>query len=173
MVGIDGVHVRAADEYIKPAKVLVLVDRLGPQVEGFAKAVRGVPYHRNRFQGRKDGEHVWLDLVPEPRNVYDSHAVAVDFEGNRIGYLPADQADSSHDIVRVANKNGYVVRTTATLSGYEFETGQIRFVPRMVLPTYERFREIGARFGLRDEVVRLVGAFDEDTRWRVIRERDG
>lgn len=169
----DGEHTRAAGEYVRPAKVLVLIDRAGPQGEGFAKAVRGVPYHRNRFHGRKDGDQVWLELVPEPRNVHDSHAVAVDFECHRIGYLPADQADSFHDIVCAANKNGYVARTTARLSGYEFETGESHFVPMIVLPTYERLREIGTRFGLRDEVVRLVGAFDADTRWRIIRERDG
>lgn len=32
-----------------------------------------------------------LDLIPEPDNRYDKHAVVVAFEGKKLGYLPRSQ----------------------------------------------------------------------------------
>lgn len=69
-------------------KLLPSMPRLIRRIELQRSPVAGFQYH--------DGETVWplltvdaaLDLVREPDNAYDSRAVRVDWQGNKLGYLP-------------------------------------------------------------------------------------
>ncbi|MFC3850111.1 HIRAN domain-containing protein [Corynebacterium hansenii] len=37
------------------------------------------------------GGEVWVELIPEPDNPYDSHAISVRYRGNVIAYVPRDR----------------------------------------------------------------------------------
>lgn len=68
-----------------------------PVIELQRSPVAGFQYHQ--------GERVWpmlrvgavLDLVREPENAFDARAVRVDWQGQKIGYIPRiDNAAVSH-----------------------------------------------------------------------------
>ena len=53
------------------------------------------------------GQH--LDLTPEPNNRYDEHAVAVSFEGKKLGYLPRSQNKTVSQLLQ-AGHDAYEAR---------------------------------------------------------------
>jgi hypothetical protein len=63
-----------------------------------ASTIRTIELQRSPVAGFQyhNGEAVWplltlgaaLDLVREPDNAYDSRAIRVDWQGNKLGYLP-------------------------------------------------------------------------------------
>lgn len=56
------------------------------------RAVNGVPFHTPPWALMKERSPLELEMVPEPGNPWDRSAVALDFDGQRIGYLPAEMA---------------------------------------------------------------------------------
>ena len=56
-----------------------------------------------------------VELVPEPGNHWDDSAVAVDLEGNRIGYLPRGTAEKRHEALASVNREGNRVLATASI----------------------------------------------------------
>ena len=113
-----GKHRRAEDEYVRPPLRLELVSaaafaaakRRGndgdfDSVDEFVTGVRASEYFRKAFRGRRPGP-VWFELVPEPENRYDGCAVAVDLEGERVGYVAASMAAHLHWRVRQLNRDG-------------------------------------------------------------------
>lgn len=174
MASKSGVHTRRPGEYVRPPGVLDIMAAAQVNGEGYRRALRGVPYQDgNPFGGHRQSTTVTLELIPEPLNPWDSFAVAIDYEGQRVGYLPADEAGEFHDIVRAANRSGYALTTRAELTVYDYDDGVERSVPYLELPVYPGIRNIGARFGMRDEVWSLMDKFDPDTRWKIIRQRSG
>jgi len=168
----SGIHYRHPSEYRRPPRVLDLLAAAQVEGEAYRRALRGVPYQGgDPFRAHKQSSVVVLELVPEPRNPWDNFAVAIDYDGQRIGYLPAADAGEFHDIVRTANRSGYALTTSAKLDVYNYEDGIDRIVPYLELPVHPGIRNVGARFGMRDEVSCLLDEFDPDTRWKIIRER--
>ena len=50
-----------------------------------------------------------LELIPEPNNRYDEHAVIVAFEGKKLGYLPRSQNENVSKILQ-AGYDAYEAR---------------------------------------------------------------
>lgn len=99
-MGSDTGYKRDADERARPERKMGL-DPGQDHVRTFAK---GVSYHRHALSTVKHGEMIHLELVPEPRNPADPRAVALDHNGNRIGYLSAGLAQYWHDYVKTLNR---------------------------------------------------------------------
>jgi hypothetical protein len=75
----------------------------------------GNEYYPNAYRGRRDGESVTVTLRPDPKNEYDSHAVAL-FIGNTLaGYLGSGPAKKFQPVIIKANRLGYDVQSTAEL----------------------------------------------------------
>ena len=55
-------------------------------------AVRGVTFENRQEIIAELSENTPLELSPEPSNPYDSNAVAILFEGKKIGYVPKEYA---------------------------------------------------------------------------------
>lgn len=65
------------------------------------------------------GDIVDAELVPEPHNVFDDHALCVDICGLKIGYIGSVFAEFWHPFVAAMNRRGYSVVTTAEITeGY-------------------------------------------------------
>lgn len=70
--------------------------------------VRGTQYADTAYWSHTSGRwfETWGELVPEPTNVHDSFAVAIDLEGARLGYAPARYARYAHTYVSTLNSLG-------------------------------------------------------------------
>lgn len=77
------------------------------EVDSYLSRVRGVQFHPSNMPVRSAWGEAWFELVPEFHNKMDPFAVAVDFEGKRIGYLKASIAARFQWIVRAKNADGY------------------------------------------------------------------
>lgn len=77
------------------------------EVDSYLSRVRGVEFHPSNMPTRSAWGEEWFELVPEFHNKMDPFAVAVDFEGKRIGYLKASIAARFQWIVRAKNADGY------------------------------------------------------------------
>lgn len=55
-----------------------------------------------------------LEMVPEPGNPWDGNAIAMDFTGQRIGYLPAEVAESWQSTVRRLRRKGLALHLPAS-----------------------------------------------------------
>lgn len=152
-------YVRKAGEYERPAGRHLL-----HATEYFETFPRGVLYHDALFKGLKRAQSVEVELVPEPGNPHDSHAVALDYRGRRFGYLSAGIADSWHDIVRAANVAGLSVWANGRLDAFEFDDGGRSVSPTLMLPRYDEQRLLADRFGLMARAEALLAEFDETSR---------
>lgn len=76
----------------------------------FTFAVRGRVFHPGVLDHPKVRGEAWFELVPEPHNPHDACAVAIDHDGQRIGYVYADFALWLHGYIRAANIHGYRCR---------------------------------------------------------------
>ena len=63
-----------------------------------------------------DGEFT-IQLVPEPANPYDTHAVAVVAGGGIVGYLPRDLASHWQPVLLAAASEGFAVVGKAQVFG--------------------------------------------------------
>lgn len=114
----DAYYVRRSLEYVRPRKRRTLVDQDGfdravahgdllwddERKDTFGLLVVGTIFNQG-LQGRPEGR-LWCELVPEPGNPHDHHALAVDVDGVRCGYLPASVAAHFQWIIRALNRNG-------------------------------------------------------------------
>jgi len=53
-------------------------------------AIRGITYENRQQIIAELEENMLLELSPEPENPYDPNAVAILFEGEKIGYIPRE-----------------------------------------------------------------------------------
>lgn len=58
-----------------------------------------------------------IELVPEPQNPYDKHAVAVIAGGGVVGYLPRDMAAHWQPVLLAAASEGFTVLGKAQVFG--------------------------------------------------------
>ncbi len=72
----------------------------------FLTGIRGNIYHPEAYADEALRGEVWFELVPEPNNPHDPHAVAVDLYGVRGGYLGASMAPHYQWLVRAVNGTG-------------------------------------------------------------------
>jgi hypothetical protein len=56
------------------------------------------------------GDTVTVELVPEPSNPFDPHAVAVVISGETAGYLNIGAAERYQAVIQQANRLGYRVQ---------------------------------------------------------------
>lgn len=108
---------RPEAEYQRPSRALELVSFVeARQTEpgyvdfdtrpAFWSSVQGVSYHRAAMVPVKPGRWAWFELVPELHNPHDRHAVAIDLDGVRIGYVGANIAYRLHWRIRYLNGDG-------------------------------------------------------------------
>lgn len=64
------------------------------------------------------GKIITVELIAEPENKKDPHAVAVCINKKPYAYLPREEAPKYHPLVMQANKNGFIVVTSALVSTY-------------------------------------------------------
>lgn len=53
----------------------------------------------------------WGELVPEPFNKFDDHALAIDLDGINLGYAPRAYAEYAHPCITALNNNGFRILT--------------------------------------------------------------
>lgn len=80
-----------------------------------ALAVSGVEFHTPRWALLGTRSQLELEMIPEPGNPWDRSAVAIDFDGQRIGYLPAQIAPAWQPYVLVKRKAGIAIFLPGTL----------------------------------------------------------
>lgn len=78
-------------------------------------AVSGVEFHTPPWALMEARSPLELEMVPEPGNPWDRSAVAIDFDGQRIGYLPAEMAPSWQPYVLAKRKEGIVIFVPGTM----------------------------------------------------------
>ena len=74
--------------------------------ETFLTGVRGNTYHPEAYTDVTLRGEVWFELVPEPSNPHDPHALAVYLNGVRAWHLGASMAPYYQLLVRAANGSG-------------------------------------------------------------------
>lgn len=72
----------------------------------YITGVRGNAFHPEAYRNPDLRGEVWFELVPEPNNPHDPHALAVDLNGVRAGYVKATVAYYYQWMVRAANARG-------------------------------------------------------------------
>ena len=79
-------------------------------------------------------------MVPEPGNHWDRSAVAIDFDGQRIGYLPAEIASARQPYVLTKRKAGIAIFLPGTM-------GEGRCVT-VVVPAHRTLVRLAAAAGV-------------------------
>lgn len=152
-------YVRREGEYARPVGRLLL-----ESADPFEAWSRGVAFHVGAFANEKPGQVVEVELVPEPGNPHDSHAVALDRRGRRFGYLSSGVADTWHDIVRAGNAAGFALWVQGRLEEFEADDGSLQLSCTLMLPRFEEQRELAVRFGLNAQALALLSKFNETER---------
>ena len=80
-----------------------------------SRPVSGVPFHTPPWSLMQDRLPLELEMIPEPRNPWDVSAVALDFEGQRIGYLPAELAPAWQPYVTAMRNEGAAIFLPAAI----------------------------------------------------------
>ena len=83
----------------------------------FWMSIRGLDYHQRALPRPSSGRLIWLELVPEPSNPFDRNAVALDFNGVRVGYVGAGVAYRAHQVVRYQNLDGNACFVPGVING--------------------------------------------------------
>lgn len=104
----DGIYRRPVDEYVRPLQALLVRGR-------DLRLVVGAGYDPDAPISRRVGSRCRVELVPERGNPYDSNAVAIDYDGVRIGYLSAGEAARRQPGILKANAMGYHVLADGTV----------------------------------------------------------
>ena len=66
-----------------------------------------------------------LRILPDPTNVYDSHAVGVYYAGKQLGYIPRDQTHVVHTFL----KKGFTVFGVSGTFHPKIATPDLTFIP--------------------------------------------
>lgn len=98
---------------------------------------------------------VVAELVPEPGNRHDSHAVAVHVNGQRVGYLDASVATYWHDLIRLINAQGSTVTTRGRINW----AGPDIYI---ALPDRGGWNTLAHQFGLLAQVDALLAGVPAD-----------
>lgn len=77
----------------------------------------GLTSGSSEFQGA-------AQLVPEPDNRHDPNAIAVRVSGNRVGYLPKEQAARYVGVISTLTRSGYAPTTDCRIWAYEYQDWQ-------------------------------------------------
>lgn len=112
---MGNVYVRRASEYVRPALPLRLDGTLSLRAKsGFENThiLTDAPTHTDYL----------LEAVPEPGNPHDQHAVALDVDGSRVGFVPAIVAKRLSPAIVEANKLGLRVM----MQGRTYDNGEWR-----------------------------------------------
>uniref|UniRef100_UPI0012EDAB2B hypothetical protein n=1 Tax=Agromyces laixinhei TaxID=2585717 RepID=UPI0012EDAB2B len=144
---------RGAHEYTQPAKNLLLVDisdaRMTSINDGGAskgrshawRAVRGTHYTSASNWDIPPGQarSIIVDLVPTPNNPFDSCAVAVEYEGKKLGNVSSRYARYAHWKVRQLNLLGYCAQVPAVYKAFfRSELRQATAEAFVALPALDR-----------------------------------
>jgi hypothetical protein len=115
---LSGVWRRPAGEYVPGRERLQLcsldearfthvkADLDFDEKETFLTGIRGNNFHPEAYTDATLRGEVWFELVPEPSNPHDPHALAVDLNGVRAGHVGASMAPYYQWLVRAANASG-------------------------------------------------------------------
>ncbi|MFC7456245.1 hypothetical protein ACFQS2_03470 [Brachybacterium sp. GCM10030267] len=117
--------------------------------------------------------NVWGELVPEPFNRHDDHALAVDLDGIRLGYAPARYARYAHSYVSALNGRG-----SRVMVPLRYRSDYVRGIKTLIasglvaLPTLDEFKRL---FPSDEEYLRLLAplweALGSETRAQIARDR--
>lgn len=114
----------------------------------------------------------WGELVPEPFNEHDDHALAIDLDGSRLGYASARYAYYAH--ARIAALNNTGARVLVPLQyrcDFERATGLLIASGLVALPT---FGELDKLLPSDEEYARLLDllwdALEEPAREQIVRD---
>lgn len=80
------------------------------------QALRGQEYHLVPIAAMQARPALELEMLPEPGNPWDRTAIAMDFEGQRIDYFPAEIAESWQPAVRRLRRIGLALYLPARLT---------------------------------------------------------
>ena len=179
-------HVRRDDEYVRPDQDLQMIswaladtfdlwdERSLNEVPMFWGGLRGAQYHDPYALTIPYCPWVktWGELVPEPFNKHDDHALAVDVDGRRVGYASAGYASYVHPKICALNNLGYRVLVPTKL-----KKGRDPFSRLVFLSGYAAFptlNEIGKYLPSDEESIEMLEplwfALDEPTRAQIARD---
>lgn len=167
-MGLDAFYVRRPGEYVRPLHRLRLGEEFPDPDDHYIRFLRGAKYQEPLFAGHQPGQRIELELVPERHNPHDVHAVAVDHDGNRVGYLPAGEAARWHDIILAANRQGFSLWVSGELENFDFDEGGRRLVPRILIPKTHLLCDIGRRFRVANTVAQLLDAVGPQVRTQLL-----
>lgn len=80
-----------------------------------SRPLSGIPFHTPPWTLMQDSTPLELEMIPEPGNPWDVSAVALDFEGQRIGYLPAELAPAWQSYVTAMRNDGAAIFLPAAI----------------------------------------------------------
>lgn len=104
-------------------------------------AVRGTDYAPASTWNLEPGaaREIVVDLVPTPLNPHDPFAVAVEWEGKKLGNVSRGYAAHAHRKLRILNLTGYRTTTAAVVRAfYRDEIGEPTPEGFIALPTFKR-----------------------------------
>lgn len=101
---------------------------------------------------------VWYELVPEPGNPRDPHAIGLDLNGRRAGYLKATIAYQMQYMIRSLNARGFSCFTP----GHIGAGADNRWIAMPVIQALEQLSEADEHILWR--IARIVNQFPEDLR---------
>lgn len=155
-----GSYTPPADEYVRPGGRA----ELRPKTWVDNHYVRGASFHAENFAGLKAGDEIELELVPEPGNPYDRWAVALHLQGQRVGYVSAEDSGLWHDVVFAYNRTGSAVYADAFVHTYdEGMTGLT-----VLLPGFHDAEQLMLELGLFRECDAVIDALPEEARDRIL-----
>ena len=125
LFGRRNAHRRLPNEYEQPEQVLRIAtwevarsidlhDRRSFDERPLTwMGVRGAKYRdpARWFHPPNEWVETWGELVPEPFNKFDDHALAIDLDGIRIGYAPRGYAEYAHPYIAALNNHGFRILT--------------------------------------------------------------
>lgn len=118
----------------------------------FSTGIRGSEFYREILKTKRLGQ-VELELVPEPSNPHDCFAVAVDLDGDRIGYVGSKVANGLQWYIRALNSVGVRCLTIGSIGGVKEVKGKEGNVVGwngenwIVLPTFKTLDQVIERYG--------------------------
>lgn len=185
--GRAAAHKRTVDEYLRPsgerrmsdwetARSVPLNDSRDFDERPLTRmGVRGSKYSdpRLRFHAPGRWHDLWGELVPEPYNPADDHALAIDLDGVRMGYAPASYAYYAHQYVAALNGIGDRVLVPVWYRfDYFSEVDAFVAAGFAALPTFGEFQKL---FPDRETYIGLLAplwdALGEEVRAQVARDR--
>lgn len=119
--------------------------------------IRGGFYYQIPRETRHGWE--WVELVPEPSNPHDPHAIAIDLYGARIGYVGTRFARVIQCHIRALNRAGYRCKVPAVF--HEDTDGYV------ALPTPRILDQHPATHDAQHQLQQIWEALPEDLRSRI------